>query len=90
MAPQKVSRRIPFRLHPRVFAALGSDLVTNDFVAITELVKNSYDAFADRVDVRFRADETRGDSIEIQDNGLGMDRASVETVWCVVGLLPRI
>jgi signal transduction histidine kinase len=77
-------RKVPFRLHPRVFAALGADLVTNDFVAITELVKNSYDAFADRVDVRFRTDETQGDSIEIQDNGLGMDRAAVETVWCVV------
>ena len=84
MPPQKLARKIPFRLHPRVFAALGSDLVTNDFVAITELVKNSYDAFADRVDVRFRTDETHGDTIEIQDNGLGMDRAAVENVWCVV------
>ena len=84
MPSQKPARKIPFRLHPRVFAALGSDLVTNDFVAITELVKNSYDAFADRVDVRFRTDETLGDSIEIQDNGFGMDRAAVETVWCVV------
>ncbi len=84
MPPQKLARKIPFRLHPRVFAALGSDLVTNDFVAITELVKNSYDAFADRVDVRFRTDETHGETIEIQDNGLGMDRAAVENVWCVV------
>ncbi len=84
MATKTKQSRVPFRLHPRVFAALGSDLVTNDFVAITELVKNFYDAFADRVDVRFRADEIQGDSIEIQDNGLGMDRATVETVWCVV------
>ena len=84
MPSSKPVRKIPFRLHPRVFAALGSDLVTNDFVAITELVKNAYDAFADRVDVRFRTDETRGDYIEIQDNGFGMDRVAVETVWCVV------
>ena len=33
------AKRIPFRLHPRVFASLGSDLVTNDFVAITELAQ---------------------------------------------------
>ena len=31
--------KIPFRLHPRVFSSLGSDLVTNDVVAIIELVK---------------------------------------------------
>ncbi len=90
MATKTKDNRIPFRLHPRVFAALGSDLVTNDFVAITELVKNSYDAFADRVDVRFRTDETRGDYIEIQDNGFGMDRVAVETVWCVVATPYRV
>src|SRR6266404_5670394 len=48
-----VQEQIPFRMHPRVFAALGADLVTNDVVAVIELVKNSYDAFATRVDVRF-------------------------------------
>lgn len=41
--------KIPFTLHPRVFAALGADLVTSDVVAIIELVKNSYDAFATHV-----------------------------------------
>jgi len=90
MPPKGDSARVPFQLHPRVFAALGSDLVTNDFVAITELVKNSYDAFADHVDVRFRTDETLGNSIEIQDNGLGMDREAVETVWCVVATPYRV
>jgi len=60
MAKTSKATRIPFRLHPRVFAALGSDLVTNDFVAITELVKNSYDAFADRVDVSFGSDPEQG------------------------------
>ena len=44
--------KIPFRLHPRVFSSLGSDLVTNDVVAIIELVKNSYDANATKVDIR--------------------------------------
>jgi len=44
MSKAAKTTRVPFKLPPRVFAALGSDLVTNDFVAITELVKNSYDA----------------------------------------------
>lgn len=37
---------LPFRIHPRAFKALGADLVTNDVVAIIELVKNSYDAYS--------------------------------------------
>jgi len=43
-AQRTESARLPFRIHPRVFAALGADLVTNEVVAVIELVKNSYDA----------------------------------------------
>ena len=44
--PADTSRKIPITLHPRVFASLGSDLVTSDFVAITELV-NAWTAVAE-------------------------------------------
>ena len=59
--------RIPFRMHPRVFAALGADLVTNDVVAVIELVKNSYDAFAQNVWLRFRENPSQGAFLEIED-----------------------
>jgi len=75
---------IPFRFHPRVFAALGADLVTSDLVAIIELVKNSYDAFATRVDVRFLHGKDGALFIEIEDDGLGMDDTTIENVWCMV------
>ena len=52
-APTKGSR-FTFRVHARALAALGRDLVTDDVVAVMELVKNSYDALATRVDVRVR------------------------------------
>ena len=77
-------KRLSFRMHPRVLTALGRDLVTNDVVAVIELVKNSYDALATRVDVRFINRNGEGVSIEIQDNGHGMTRAAIEDVWCVV------
>lgn len=80
---------IPFSFHPRVFAALGADLITNDSVAIIELVKNSYDAFATRVDVRF-LEEDHHVCIEIEDNGDGMSRAVLETVWCVIATPHRL
>ena len=75
---------IPFQMHPRVFAALGSDLVTNDVVAIIELVKNSYDAFAHNVWVRFRDDPITGACLEIEDDRLGMTREEIENIWCLV------
>src|SRR5437660_4317580 len=75
---------IPFRMHPRVFAALGADLVTNDVVAVIELVKNSYDAFADNAWVRFRHDDELGSFLEIEDDGQGMSKAAIDDVWCLV------
>lgn len=75
---------IPFRMHPRVFAALGADLVTNDVVAVIELVKNSYDAFASDVWIRFLSDADNGDFLEIEDDGQGMTREVIEDVWCLV------
>jgi Signal transduction histidine kinase len=75
---------IPFRIHPRVFAALGADLVTNDVVAVIELVKNAYDAFASRVDVRFGTYKSGKRFLDILDDGSGMDRRTLEDAWCVV------
>jgi len=33
---------------------IGRDLITDDFIAIYELVKNSYDAYADYVKITFK------------------------------------
>lgn len=87
---KRKSDKIPFTMHPRVFAALGADLVTNDIVAVIELVKNAYDAFATRVDVRFGFHPERGQYLEIQDDGHGMDRETIENVWCVVATPYRL
>src|SRR5712671_1615055 len=74
---------VPFTIHPRAFKALGADLVTNDVVAIIELVKNAYDAYATEVEIRFK----EGDGaqiLEIEDNGSGMERDIIEEAWCTV------
>jgi len=82
-AKSEVAEAIGFRIHPRAFKALGADLVTNDVVAIIELVKNAYDAYATQAEVRFR-EENEGKILEIQDNGSGMDRKVIEDAWCTV------
>jgi len=75
---------VPFRFHPRVFSSLGADLVTSDLVAVIELVKNCYDAFATRVDVRFKTGADGKLSLEIEDDGMGMTDDTIRDVWCVV------
>ena len=75
---------LPFHIHPRVFAALGADLVTDDVVAVVELVKNSYDAYAQNVWVRFTEDANGNLELEIEDDGYGMSRETIENSWFVV------
>ena len=67
-----------------MFAALGADLVTSDIVAVMELVKNSYDAGARTVTVRFGDGSPIPDYLEIEDDGCGMSRDVIENVWCIV------
>jgi len=82
-SPSSKAESLPFKIHPRVFKALGADLVTNDVVAIIELVKNAYDAYATVVDVRFKQTESEW-QLEIEDNGSGMSRATIEEAWLTV------
>ena len=74
---------VPFTVHPRAFKALGADLVTNDVVAIIELVKNAYDAYATEVNIRFRKGEG-AQILEIEDNGSGMTLEVIQEAWCKV------
>lgn len=78
--------KFSLRIHPRVFESLGNDLVTDDVVAVVELVKNSYDAFARNVRLRFDADEeSRERYLEIEDDGCGMTKEVLKRVWFLVG-----
>ncbi|MEK8179152.1 ATP-binding protein [Flavobacterium buctense] len=58
---------------------IGRDLITDDFIAIYELVKNSYDAYADYVKITLNNDE-----IIIADNGKGMSKLDLEKKWFAV------
>lgn len=58
---------------------LGRDLITSEFVAVFELVKNAYDAGAKRVDLYFSAS-----MIVVADNGKGMSLADLRNKWLVV------
>lgn len=80
----------PEKLHFKVSSALkniiGKDLITDGFVAIFELVKNSFDANAKKVDLFFNNINVNlnNASIIIQDDGKGMDIEDVKNKWLFV------
>ncbi|MGW0841406.1 sensor histidine kinase [Streptomyces sp. NPDC002787] len=61
---------------------LGEELISNERVALTELVKNAYDADASLVLIRFNAPLEEGaGSIEVWDDGHGMSPDTVRGTW---------
>lgn len=76
---------LSFSITPRVIAHLGEDLIKNESIALLELVKNSYDAYASHCKVRFHYVDSKVERIEIEDDGVGMNLELVQNVWLVIG-----
>ena len=74
-----------FKITPRIIAHLGEDLIKNESIAVLELVKNSYDAYASKCDVYFEEKKGKIVSIQISDNGCGMNADIIKEVWLVIG-----
>jgi signal transduction histidine kinase len=71
-------------LRPRakLIKTIGEELISNDTIAILELVKNSYDADATEVTIIFKGPLVKGQgSIIIEDNGTGMDLDTIKNAW---------
>ena len=68
-----------FRVSAGLKRIIGRDLITNDFVAIFELVKNSFDAHATSVELCFREG-----ALLIVDDGKGMSASDLEEKWLFV------
>lgn len=75
-------------LHFRISSALkdiiGRDLITDEYIAIFELVKNSFDAYATRVDIIFENINSNNAKIIIKDNGKGMNQEDLIEKWLFV------
>ncbi len=59
----------PFSVMARVAMQLGRESISNSIVAITELVKNAYDADAEKVTIRFSGLDTAEPLLVIEDDG---------------------
>lgn len=72
---------LPFRISTHLKDVIGRDLVTNEFVAIFELVKNSFDAGASQVQLEF---DPNNDRLLIVDDGKGMSLDEIKNKWLFV------
>lgn len=75
---------LKFRVSSGLKNIIGRELITDKFIAIFEIVKNSYDAGATRVDIRFDNINSDDAIITISDNGCGMDENDIVNKWLFV------
>ena len=82
MSSQGGGGTVSLRPRARLVRALGDELISSESVAVTELVKNAYDADATDVLLRFFEPLERGmGSIELLDNGHGMSPETLSTAF---------
>lgn len=77
-----------YKIRPaaRLIHTIGRDLIGDSYAALVELVKNSYDADAKKVEVFFEykeIDNTPALAIVIKDDGHGMSFDTVVNKWLV-------
>ncbi|WP_432221813.1 ATP-binding protein [Flavobacterium sp. TMP13] len=77
---------VKFKPRARLLIQLGDQLIKNESIALVELVKNSYDADANKVDIYMEnVDDPNQGIIIIEDDGFGMSPEIVENVWLEPG-----
>jgi len=71
-----------FKPRARLLVLLGEQLITNEIIAVVELVKNAYDADATEAKVILENITSREKGkIIVRDNGTGMDLDTILKVW---------
>ena len=75
---------LQFRISSALKNIIGSDLINDDFIAVFELVKNSYDAHASKVEITFENLHSKDAKIIIKDNGKGMNYDDLINKWLFV------
>jgi HSP90 family molecular chaperone len=70
-----------FRPRARIMELLGEQLIKSHTLALFELIKNSYDADAEKVSLLLLNIDGESGTIEVQDDGDGMDFSTVTNIW---------
>jgi len=85
------SESLAFNPRARLLRLLGDELIRDPNIAIFELVKNAYDADASTAKVSMLdIEDRRKGRIIVDDDGIGMDWATVTGVWMEPGTDYRV
>ncbi|HIL56832.1 MAG TPA: histidine kinase, partial [Rhodothermales bacterium] len=88
--PVERSGTATMRPRARLISLIGEDLISDEPVAVVELVKNAYDADADRVTIRFEGDDPNApERVVVEDDGDGMTLDTVLGAWFEPGTVAK-
>lgn len=79
-----------FKISTGLKSIIGRELITNEFIAIFELVKNSYDAGAKKVIIEFENIYSQNGKIIISDDGHGMSGKDIQDKWLFVAYSEKV
>jgi signal transduction histidine kinase len=80
-----MSEHLKFKVSSELKNVIGKELITDDFIAIFELVKNSYDARSKKVEIIFfNTNNPKETKIYVYDNGDGMSYDDLQNKWLFV------
>ncbi|MBK6666829.1 MAG: ATP-binding protein [Saprospiraceae bacterium] len=79
-----MENQLQFKISAALKDIIGRDLINDDFIAVFELVKNSYDAHASNVDIIFDKSGDKFTKITILDDGKGMNYDDLINKWLFV------
>lgn len=74
-----------FKTKARAIELLGKKQIRDSVTALSELMKNAYDADAGQLRVEFNTKDVSTPFIAIYDTGIGMDAYDVDNKWLVLG-----
>ncbi len=82
-----------FKVHASIIYKLGESLIADEVTALSELIKNAYDADASFCSLSIFPDYINDDGtigkIEISDNGSGMDLPTIVNGWLTISNSPK-
>ncbi len=81
---------LSFKVSSALKNIIGSDLISDDFIAVFELVKNAYDAHATNVEIIFKNIYSSKAKIIIKDDGKGMNYHDLINKWLFVAYSAKI
>jgi signal transduction histidine kinase len=81
---------LSFHVDAGLIDRLGRELVGRSETAVSELVKNSYDADAKIVEVKFINSNIIGGILKISDNGLGMNRDQLQKGFMTISSSDKV